>query len=66
MSAAIRCDRCDRIVEKDGGYAQVTFQPYANGEKQGGTTRDLCEFCAGHVSRVLLSDARKREEGGAG
>jgi hypothetical protein len=59
MSVAIRCDRCDKIVEKDGVYAQVTLQPYANGEKHGGTTKDLCHVCAGQVSSVLLADARK-------
>lgn len=59
MSTAIRCDRCGTIVEKDDVYAQVTLQPYANGEKHGGTTKDLCELCAGQVSRVLLADARR-------
>lgn len=58
MSTAIRCDRCGTIVEPNEVYARVVFSPYANGEPHGGSVKDLCEMCAGHVGRVLLADCR--------
>ena len=61
MSAAIRCDRCTAIVERNGIYASLDMTFSKDGEEAPlrRIALDLCERCSGHVYRVV--DARPLE-----
>jgi hypothetical protein len=55
MATAIRCDRCNAVVERNGVYAALRLSLFCQGAGEPGSTvqKDLCEPCMSHVARVL-------------